>query len=205
MRPRSFPHPLPRGHWWQAALEASQCRIWEGAEGDTGRVLQNKTMFGIGLCQLPVGFLYKLCLAIYLWTLKIMIVTILVCCFVPIKVPYFFSPKYEIYLLIYLGQILSDQAKHSLGCWPPCQQSHIREGFFCVSWGMEEKRERRWTLCSLPQLVKKYEQPVVSGGPVCGAVWQDLPAGPADCDLRPGVLCADVWSAAARLGWNGPL
>lgn len=80
-------------------------------------MLQNKTMFGPGLWQLSVGFLYKLRLAIYLRTLKIMIVFILVCCFIPIKVLYFFSPKYEIYLLIYLGQfILSDQAKHSLGC-----------------------------------------------------------------------------------------
>ena len=65
---------------------------------------------------------------------------------------------------------------------------------------MEEKRERRWTVYSLPQLIKKYTQPVMSGGPMFRGVWQDLPPGPADCDLRSVVLCVDAWSAETRLG-----
>lgn len=68
-----------------------------------------------------------------------------------------FSPKYEIYLLIYLGQfILSDQAKTFFGLLTPMPTNPTSEKDSSVSLGAwEEKRERRWTP-SLPQLIRKY-------------------------------------------------
>ena len=87
-----MPPPLEAG---DGRLPGQLHKAGRGAgAGGTESVSQNDMVFGIGLTQLPVGFLHKPRLVSCLRTWRIVVVFILVCCFIPVKVLSFFFSFY---------------------------------------------------------------------------------------------------------------
>lgn len=125
-------------------LEPSQCRIWEGQKETPAECYKTKQCLAQDFGSYQWVFFISHFCNLFENFEKIMIVFILVCCFIPIKVLYFFSPKYEIYLLIYLGQfILSDQANILWVADPLCQLiPHQRRILLCPLGHGREKRKK---------------------------------------------------------------